>query len=70
MTDTSVSYLENIRTVRTQLRQMVLTQELKKGFIYDVEFIGYEVKYNGAVKYKKAKTSRVKVFNETEAYFE
>ncbi|MBD3289066.1 hypothetical protein GF337_09700 [candidate division KSB1 bacterium] len=70
LTDTSVSYLENIRSVRTQLRQMVLTQELKKGFIYDVEFIGYEVKYNGAVKYKKAKTSRVKVFNETEAYFE
>ena len=70
LTDTSVSYLENVKSIRTQLRQMVLTQELKKGFIYDVEFIGYEVKYNGAVKYKKAKTSRVKVFNDTESYFE
>ncbi len=70
LTDTSVSYLENVKSIRTQLRQMVLTEELKKGFIYDVEFIGYEVKYNGAVKYKKAKTSRVKVFNETESYFE
>lgn len=70
LTDTAVSYLENVKSIRTQLRQMVMTQELKKGFIYDVEFIGYEVKYNGALKYKKAKTSRVKVFNETEAYFE
>ena len=70
ITDNAVSYLEYIKPIRSKLKYFVLTKELQEGGIYDVDFIGFDIKLNGSIKKEKSKVSRVKIFHSKEIAFD
>ena len=70
ITDNAIPYLEHIKPIRSKLKYLVLTKELQEGFIYDVDFVGFDIKLNGSIEQEKSRTSRVKIFHQKEIFFD